>query len=371
MERVSDYLYRKASMNKIPLNGSFELSPVCNFSCKMCYVRKTAAQVKKEGKRIKTWTEWLSLAEKCHKEGMLYLLLTGGEPFLYPNFRELYMKLHEMGFILSINSNGTFIDGKTIEWLKKAAPSRVNITLYGASPETYQRICGQEYGYEKAVAAIRGLKEAGIPIVINASMIPENAEDMETIIDFGKELEINTRVSTYMFPPVRRACEAEDSRFSPQMAAEMSLKKMKYQFSEQEYYDGIRKQLESMHKMQETEENWGSCEEYMKCRAGRSSFWVSWDGTMSACGLTSFPLQVYPFEREFHDCWMELTNCVRNITVLKGCAHCTKKIICNPCVAMVYAETGDVNQKSPYLCEMTENSIQKMKMELKEGEKNE
>ena len=38
---------------------------------------------------------------------------------------------------------------------------------------------------------------------------------------------------------------------------------------------------------------------------------------------------------------------------------------------MVYAETGDVNQKSPYLCEMTENSIQKMKMELKEGEKNE
>ena len=77
MPQISDYLYRKASANKIPLGASFELSPVCNFACKMCYLRKTAAQVKAEGKRIRDWTEWLALAEACRKEGTLYLLLTG------------------------------------------------------------------------------------------------------------------------------------------------------------------------------------------------------------------------------------------------------------------------------------------------------
>ena len=81
MARVSDYLYRKASVNKIPLNGCFELSPVCNFSCRMCYVRKTVSQIHQEGREIIGWKQWLALAEECYKEGTLYLLLTGGEPF--------------------------------------------------------------------------------------------------------------------------------------------------------------------------------------------------------------------------------------------------------------------------------------------------
>lgn len=120
---ISDYLFRKASARKIPLQGAFELSPVCNFSCKMCYLRKTPEQIAQSGRKLKEWGEWLKLAEQCLNEGTLYLLLTGGEPFLYPHFRELYMELHKMGFVLSINSNGTMIDRKTVDWMMDFAPS--------------------------------------------------------------------------------------------------------------------------------------------------------------------------------------------------------------------------------------------------------
>ena len=154
MAMISDYLYRKASIKKIPLNGTFELSPVCNFSCKMCYIRKTAAQLKQEGKSLIPWQKWLNLAGECREAGMLYLLLTGGEPFLYPGFRELYRELHKMGFLISINTNGTLIDDEVIAWLKEAAPHRVNITLYGTSRETYERICENGNGYDRAVDAI-------------------------------------------------------------------------------------------------------------------------------------------------------------------------------------------------------------------------
>ena len=41
---ITEYLYRKASAARIPLSGSFELTPVCNMSCKMCYVRMTRQQ---------------------------------------------------------------------------------------------------------------------------------------------------------------------------------------------------------------------------------------------------------------------------------------------------------------------------------------
>ena len=182
MPNVSDYLHAKASRRKVPLSGTFELSPVCNFACKMCYVRKTPEQIRREGKALIPWQAWLELAKQCRDAGTLYLLLTGGEPFLYPGFRELYTQLHKMGFILYINSNGTMIDAQTVDWLKQIAPGRVNITLYGAGPETYQRICGHADGYQRAMDAIRMLQEANIPVVINASMIPENAGDLEAIM---------------------------------------------------------------------------------------------------------------------------------------------------------------------------------------------
>ena len=104
----------------------------------------------------------------------------------------------------------------------------------------------------------------------------------------------------------------------------------------------------------------------MRCRAGRSSFWVSWDGTMTACGLLPFPVEEYPFERPFRDCWLELTNKVRTTKVLASCNVCEKKEICNPCVAMVYAETGNVNGKSDYLCNLAECVITGMTNELQE-----
>lgn len=367
MPQISDYLYRKASAGKIPLGGGFELSPVCNFACRMCYVRRTPAQIKAEGKHLRTWKEWLVLSEQCRDAGTLYLLLTGGEPFLYPHFRDLYQELHQMGFILSINTNGTMIDHGTIDWLIKAAPSRVNITLYGASPETYGRICGHPDGYERAKNAILMLKEAGIPIVINASMIPENACDLEKIMEFGEKIGVNTRVATYMFPPARRTPEKSDSRFTPSMATEVFFRKCRCMYENGKYESYLKEQLDNLKTADDTEDSWGHSKEYMHCRAGRSSFWVSWDGIMTACGMLPFPIEEYPFERPFRDCWLELTDKVRTTPVLAECAGCEKKKICNPCVAMLYAETGDVNCRAPYLCEMADNIINGIKTELKEG----
>ena len=370
MNRVSDYLYRKASINKIPLNGTFELSPVCNFSCKMCYVRKTPEQIRNSGKSLRKWTEWLELARECRKEGMLYLLLTGGEPFVYPGFRELYTELHKMGFLISINTNGTMIDEETVVWLKDMAPHRVNITLYGTSGETYREICGNYQGYERAKKAILLLKEAGIQVVINASMIPQNENDLEEIIQFGKDYEIFTRVSTYMFPPARRDSEEDDSRFTPQQAADVFLRKQKCLLKQDELAKYCRSELEKKRDKQNNdgEETWGANLEYMRCRAGRSTFWVSWEGKMTACGMIPFPVEVNPFERPFRDCWMEITDKVRSTKVLQECNFCEKKEICNPCVAMIYTETGKVNCKAPYICEMAECIIGNMKNELQEQE---
>ena len=83
---LTRYMYTKASAAKIPLGGTFELSPVCNFNCKMCYVRKSPEEVLRHSRSNVSLERWLEIAREAKQAGMLYLLLTGGEPFLWPDF---------------------------------------------------------------------------------------------------------------------------------------------------------------------------------------------------------------------------------------------------------------------------------------------
>lgn len=96
-------LFQKAGIQKIPLSGTFELSPICNFDCRMCYVRQTMEQVKKNSRKMCTLEQWKYLTDQAADAGMLYLLLTGGEPFLWPDFWELYEYVSQKGLIISIN----------------------------------------------------------------------------------------------------------------------------------------------------------------------------------------------------------------------------------------------------------------------------
>lgn len=95
---------------------------------------------------------------------------------------------------------------------------------------------------------------------------------------------------------------------------------------------------------------------------------------MNPCGIMDFPVVKYPFEENFTDCWKDLTNQVRNCTVLKECQGCEKRELCHPCAAIIYTETGDVNEKAPYLCEMSDAIVEtweKMLVFLEEENKSE
>ena len=74
---ISRRLWAKAGAERIPLTGAFELLPICNFACKMCYVRKSRAEVEKAG-GLMDGKRWLEIAEDAAKCGLLFPLLTGG-----------------------------------------------------------------------------------------------------------------------------------------------------------------------------------------------------------------------------------------------------------------------------------------------------
>lgn len=113
MSAIRDKLFGLSAKKRVPITGAFELTPICNFQCKMCYVRKSAREVCELG-GLQPLEFWLKVAEQARDAGMLSPLLTGGETFLYPRIRELYQAMYQMGMEISINSNGSCITEETV-----------------------------------------------------------------------------------------------------------------------------------------------------------------------------------------------------------------------------------------------------------------
>ena len=353
---LTDYLYAKACHMHIPLNGTFELSPVCNFACKMCYIRKSQKEVQSSSRKVLTLEDWKKIAQEAKKAGMLELLLTGGEPLLWPDFWTLYEELADMGFLISINTNGSLIDEEAICRFRKKTPQRINITLYGASDETYKRLCGAMGVFNKVDSAIRGLIDAGITVKLNCSLTPENAEDLEWIVDYAKERNTVLSVSTYMFPPVRRNPSqiGINERFTPEESADYLMRYLRLNRGEERYQGYLKKILEGYAEPLGLENDCMNLPDgQIRCRAGRASFWVTWDGWMTPCGMMTHP-RIDLRTQTFENAWKQLIDAAVAVRLSGLCDKCTNREICHPCAAVAYAETGNFSGVPTYRCHATQ-----------------
>lgn len=348
---ITNFLYRKAARIGMPLSGTFELTPLCNMNCKMCYVRLDK-HCQSAIRPIASAEQWLELGRKAKERGMLYLLLTGGEPFAHPQCRQIITGLQEMGLLININTNGTLINEETITWLKKSAPTRVNVTLYGASDATYERLCGHKNGFSTVKKAILLLKEAGIPLKINCSMTPDNVEDLPGIVAFCQAQDLVLQTNGYMFPPLRRDENSigDNFRFSPAAAAY-------YTAVAELLTDGTQTFLNRQLPPVIDSDECAEIGDGVRCRAGRCSFWVTWEGKLLPCGMFTMPDSPNVFEEDFDESWEKIKNQVAQIRLPAACAGCGLKESCRACAAMVYTESGCFDKIPQYRCEMAHQFI--------------
>lgn len=362
-DHLRKYFYYKAAADRQPISGTFELTPRCNMDCRMCYIHMSPEQV---AGRERTAQQWLEMGRQCADQGMLFLLLTGGEPFLRKDLRQIYTGLKQLGLSITINTNGTLIDDHTLEWLAADPPARVNVTLYGSSNETYRRLCGHPRGYDAAVRAIDRMTEAGILVHINSSFTRLNLPDMGPILDFGKKRGLRTSATTYMFPPVRndRDGQCDDAvRLTPE-ASGQARAKAECLLLEPEL---LQHRLQLLHascpeQLSSEEECTRTPQEPLGCMAGRASFWIAWDGVMTPCGLMTGP-SVQPFDVGFGQAWTTLVRDTAQLFLPPECASCTLRKHCMICGAVAMAETGSTHRRPEYLCRQTKAYIDQLEAE--------
>lgn len=362
---VERMMLERAKKTRTPINGSLELLPLCNMNCDMCYVRLSREEMKTQG-RLRTLEEWLEVGEQMKKAGVLFLLLTGGEPLLYPDFQELYLKLKDMGMILTINTNGTLIDEKMAEFFGKNKPRRINITLYGSDEAAYENLCHYPGGFAKVIHGIKLLKNQGVDVKIGGSLTKANKDDVEQLIAIGKELDVPVRIDTYMMPAVRERSKPYNlqSRLCPEEAAWARVQALRGEMGEElfaQYMEQVLFQVEHI-----------VCEKvpgHMSCLAGKCSFTINWQGEMRPCVIMSEPA-VSVFEIGFQAAWNYIVEETDKIVLSSKCSACKFRPLCRTCAASALLETGDYEGVPDYMCRYAKETLRLLQAiaEEKRGE---
>lgn len=354
-------LAKKSSIQRIPLNGTFELTSRCNFNCKMCYVHNSIEDSCTAENELTT-DQWLGLASDARDAGMLSLILTGGEIFLRQDFKILYENIAKMGFKVTIYSNGSLIDRKIAKWLGKTPPASMEITLYGASAATYDKVCGNAKAYYDTINAIDYLLAEGINIQLKTTVTQFNKDDYKALLEFAEKRGLHLDIVDYLFPARSTIHTTGNCRLTPEEL--MDYYTMVFE-TNQEMLELHRDELNSEQVAEQNNNHFEDLsDEYtakiksaFSCDAGSSKFWITWDGRMLPCGVLEDIFEL-PLKIGFLNAWKALYDRCGEIPECVECRNCDANEFCDVCPAKRKAETGYFDRPAGYLCELAKLSKQ-------------
>lgn len=287
----------------------------------------------------------------------LFLLLTGGEVFLYPGFLDLYDKLFDMGFQIKINTNGTMIDEAAADRLAQRPPTCVSLSLYGASDETYECLCGRAGMFTRVDRTVSLLQERHIAVECKTVLTPANAGDLKALWDYVKARDIFYETANYCFPPARRTDGIGPFRMTPEEAAELRIRENTMLYDPEANRGAAREMLE---KYARTCEKPGHDVSGFSCSAANTACWITWQGRMTGCGMLSEPY-TEPLKTGFIPAWEELKQKYDAVRQCSECAHCDKRDVCGACPASNYAENGCYGEPARYHCRLTDAFLRGMR----------
>ena len=356
---VERMLLASAQKNRVPANGSIELLPLCNMNCDMCYVRLSREEMERQG-RLRTAEEWLEIGRQMQAAGVLFLILTGGEPLLYPGFKELYLGLKQLGFILSINTNGTLIDEEWADFFAAHKPRQMNITLYGVSNDTYASLCHYPGGYTKTIRAIRLLRERGIEVRMSATIGKTNRQDLPAILKLGDELNIPVQCDTYLMPGERERALPFDrqARLSPEQAAAARVEFLRWRAGDDLFRQYVQQSVQRARQAPEGPAEPGR----MTCMAGSCSFTINWQGEMRPCVILTKPAASV-FEMGFGRSWKYLVKETEKIFLSPACSVCSVRHLCRTCAASALLEEGRYDAVPRYMCRYAAETLRLLQQE--------
>lgn len=356
-------LWRKTSSKTTLLDFELELTARCNNNCRHCYINLPAHDAKAAKKEL-SLREISKLADEAVSLGALSCLLTGGEPLLRKDFSDIYLALKKKGLLLSVFTNAALINEKHIKLFKQYPPREIEVSVYGVTQATYERVTRKPGSFEAFMRGVNMLMENGIKVRFKAMAMRSNLKEMPLIAKFCRE-----RTKDYFrFDPLlhlrfdrdeKRNAEIREERLSPDEV-------VKLEKQDPERFKAMLKDCRDFTTPNASRTN---SPLLFRCGAGRGSCSISYDGIFRLCSSLWHPGCIYDLKRgTLADAYNRFVPEVRKMTTanknfLENCGRCEVINFCLWCPAHSYLETGKIDEPVESFCK-TAKAREKM---LKSG----
>lgn len=162
----------------------FEPSQLCNCRCSFCYHWK---EYGKDHQKELAREEIFDILKQAYELGCSYLLLNGGEPTIAKYFEDTLRKAKEIGYSISITTNGSTLKEKA-EFISRYVDNiTVSIDFPDKRHDEYRKLNGL---FDRAIEGIKEAKKYIKNIKINYSIHKKNKECIEDMAKLAKELGI-------------------------------------------------------------------------------------------------------------------------------------------------------------------------------------
>ena len=196
LRQLFRFAVRRLFLRPVPANVSIALTYRCQCRCQHCYSNAPDRQNHEE----LTTGELKSVIDQVRRLGALQVIFSAGEPLLRDDLEEIIRHAHRAGLLTRLNTNGLLLDRARAARLKKAGLTQCAVSIDHADADVHDALRGVPGAFDRAVQAIKHLREAGIPCQIctyaSRILIPDG---LKAIVALGRQLGV---MSVYFFWPV-------------------------------------------------------------------------------------------------------------------------------------------------------------------------
>lgn len=254
------------------------------------------------------------------------------------DFLDIYLYAKRKGFIVFLFTNGTLVTPHIADVLTEYPPFVVEVTLYGRSRETYERITGIPGSYDRCMYGIELLLDRGLNLKLKTMLMTLNKHELEDIKGFAKDLGIGFRYDAMLNPGIGMEQFPLDYRLDPEEIVEFD-KRDADRMAEWERFSELMINSPS------------SRDYFYNCGAGATAFHIDPFGRLSVCMLSREP--EYDLRSgSFDEGWNSVVRDTRYQMAPKGyvCNRCELLPLCGQCPGWTKLEGEGRAEPVEFLC---------------------
>lgn len=260
-------LTEEACKARTPESVVFELTYGCNLQCVHCY-NPTHRALPQE---LAT-SEVCAILDQMAELGVLTLNFSGGEPLVRPDALDIFRHAKKLGFLLHLLSNGTRITPAFAVALQEIGFESINLSIYGATRATYERVTQVPGSYEAFIRGLDSLTTTSVPVFVRMPVMTGNVEEVQQARTLANGYGFKFQYCVDIMPK-------SDGNLAP----------LQYRLAPEDKVrvDQLMVGLPDVQPSEECGANVG----FISCMCGRSRFAITPYGEMNLC--VSFPVPRY------------------------------------------------------------------------------